>query len=54
MINERKLYGDNNEERDLLSNLVRANEELLEDGEQRLSDDELFGTRSEFVYGTFV
>ena len=54
MINEKKLSNDENKERDLLSNLVRANEEFLEDGEQGLSDDELFGKGSELVYGTFI
>ena len=54
MINERKLSGDKNKKRDLLSNLVSASEEFSEDGEQRLSDDELFGMESEPVYGTFI
>ena len=54
MINERKLHSDKNKERDLLSNLVSASEEFLEDGEQRLSDDELFGMESEFIYGTSI
>ena len=44
MINERKLSDDKDEKRDLLSNLVNANEELLDDGEQRLGEVELIGT----------
>ena len=51
MINEKKLSSDENKDRDLLSNLVRANEEFLVDGEQGLSDDELFGMGSELVCG---
>ena len=43
MINERQLSGDKDGRRDLLSNLVNANEEFLEDGEQGLSEDEIFG-----------
>ena len=54
MINEKKLSSDENKDRDLLSNLVRANEEFLEDGEQGLSDDELFGMGAELVYRPFV
>ena len=42
-INERK-SSEGGEKRDLLSNLVDANEELLEDGEQRLGEEELIGT----------
>ena len=42
-INERKLYGEGDEKRDLLSNLVDANEELSDDGEQRLGEVELIG-----------
>ena len=44
MINERRLSGEKDERRDLLSNLVSANEELLDDGEQRLEEAELIGT----------
>ena len=44
-INERKLPDKKDEKRDLLSNLVNANEEVLEDGEQRLTEAELIGTR---------
>ena len=43
MIDERKRSGDMDERRDLLSNLINANEESLKDGEQRLSEDEIFG-----------
>ena len=43
MINERKLSSGKDERRDLLSNLVSANEESLEDEGQRLSEDETFG-----------
>lgn len=43
MIHERKLSGDKDGRRDLLSNLVSANDEFLEDGEQGLSEDEIFG-----------
>ena len=43
MINERKLSGGKDGRRDLLSNLVSANEGSLEDEEQRLSEDETFG-----------
>jgi len=44
-INERRLSDKKDEKRDLLSNLVDANDEVLEDGEQRLADAELIGTR---------
>ena len=47
-INERKLSDEKDEKRDLLSNLVNANEEFLEDGEQRLGEAELIGTKSAF------
>ena len=50
IINEKKLSSNENTDRDLLSNLVRANEEFLVDGEQGLSDDELFGMGSGLVY----
>jgi len=46
MINERKYSGENDEKRDLLSNLVNANEEFMDDGEQRLGEVELVGTGS--------
>ena len=48
-INERKLSDKKDEKRDLLSNLVNANEEFLEDGEPRLDETELIGTRSSLV-----
>ena len=48
LINERKLSNEKGEKRDLLSNLVDANEEVLDDGEQRLGEDELIGKRSLF------
>ena len=48
MINERRFSDEKDEKRDLLSNLVNANEELLEDGEQRLGEVELIGTVSAF------
>ena len=43
-INERKFSDERGEKRDLLSNLIDANEELLDDGEQRLGEVELIGT----------
>ena len=46
MINERKNSYEKDEKRDLLSNLVSANEELLDDGAQKLGDEELIGTES--------
>jgi hypothetical protein len=50
LINERKVSNEKGGRRDLLSNLVDANEEVLDDGEQRLGEEELigkvFGTRS--------
>ena len=46
MINERKISYEKDEKRDLLSNLVSANDEFLDDGEQRLGEAELIGTRS--------
>ena len=46
MINERKYSGENDEKRDLLSNLVNANEEFTDDGEQRLGEVELVGAES--------
>jgi hypothetical protein len=47
LINERKLSDDKNDKRDLLSNLVDANEELSYDGEQKLGEEELIGTGPE-------
>jgi hypothetical protein len=44
MINERKFSDEKDEKRDLLSNLVDANEELSDDGEQRVGEVELIGT----------
>ena len=44
MINDRKFSDEKDEKRDLLSNLINANEELLDDGEQRLGEVELIGT----------
>ena len=46
MINERKLSNEKDGKRDLLSNLVDANEDFLDDGEQRLGEEELIGKRS--------
>ena len=46
MINERRSSGDKDERRDLLSNLVDANEEFLDSGEQRLLHEEVIGMRS--------
>ena len=46
MINERKFSDEKDEKRDLLSNLVNANEEFLDDGEQKLGEAELIGTGS--------
>ena len=46
MINERKFSNEKGEKRDLLSNLVDANEELLDDGEKRLGEEELLGASS--------
>ena len=46
MINERKDSYKKDEKRDLLSNLVSANEEFLDDGEQKLTEAELIGTGS--------
>ena len=43
MINERKLSNEKDGRMDLLSNLVNANDELLEDGEQKLGEVELIG-----------
>ena len=46
MIDERKFSNEEDEKRDLLSNLVDANEELLEDGEQKIGEAELIGVGS--------
>ncbi|KAF9653322.1 cytochrome P450 [Thelephora ganbajun] len=43
MINERKLSDERDEKRDLLSNLISANEEFMDDGEQKLGEVELIG-----------
>jgi hypothetical protein len=47
MINERKSSDEKDERMDLLSNLVNANNELLEDGEQKLGEVELLGKGSD-------
>ena len=47
MIHKRKYSDEKDEKRDLLSNLINANEEVLHDGEQRLGEDELIDTQSE-------
>jgi hypothetical protein len=44
MINERRFSNDKDDKRDLLSNLVDANEEFSDRGEQRLGEEELVGT----------
>ena len=44
MINERKLSDEVDGKKDLLSNLINANEELLEDGGQGIGEVELIGT----------
>jgi len=49
MINERKSSNGAGGKRDLLSNLVNANEELLGDGEQKLGEVELIGTGQRLV-----
>src|SRR5579872_2301335 len=43
MINERKLANEKGEKRDLFSNLIKANEELLDDGKRILGEEELIG-----------
>jgi hypothetical protein len=43
LINERKFSNEKGDKRDLLSNLVDANDEFLDDGEQKLGEDELIG-----------
>lgn len=50
MIDGRKFSDEKDEKRDLLSNLVNANEELSDDGEQRLGEVELIGTGQRSVY----
>ena len=50
MINERKHSRERDEKKDLLSNLVSANEEFLDDGEQRLGEAELIGTGQDSAY----
>jgi hypothetical protein len=54
MINEWKQSNEKGERRDLLSNLVSANEELLDDGAQRLGEEELIGTGQTRSTGTLV
>lgn len=44
LIHERKHSNEKDEKRDLLSNLVNANEEFSANGEQRLGEGELLGT----------
>ena len=46
MINERRLSDEKDERMDLLSNLVNANDEVLEDGGQKLGEVELIGRGS--------
>jgi len=50
MINERKHSCEGDEKRDLLSNLISANDELLDDGDQRLGEAELIGTDQDSTY----
>jgi len=47
MIDQRKFSDEKDEKRDLLSNLVDANDEFLDDGEQKLGEVELIGTGPE-------
>ena len=47
---ERRLSGDKDGKRDLLSGLITANDEFSDDGEQRLKDEELIGTGHDTVY----
>ena len=49
LINKRKHADEEDEKRDLLSNLVNANEEFSGDGEQRLGEEELIGTCKRFI-----
>jgi hypothetical protein len=51
---QRKASGGRGERRGLLSNLVDANEELVDDGDQRLSEEELIGARSTFEPVAFL
>ena len=53
-INERKFSDEKDEKRDLLSNLINANEELLVDGEQRLGEAELIGKKSALGLSTYL
>jgi hypothetical protein len=46
MINEHKFSNEKGEKRDLLSNLVDANEEFMDDGGKRLGEEELIGSSS--------
>lgn len=46
LINERKFSNEKGDKRDLLSNLVDANDEFLDDGKQKLGEDELIGKLS--------
>ena len=46
MIEERRHSCGRDERRDLLSNLVSANDEFLDDGDQRLGEAELVGAES--------
>ena len=50
MINEQKHSCERDEKRDLLSNLVNANDEFLDDGGQRLGEAELIGTSQDSTY----
>jgi len=50
MIDGRKHSCESSEKRDLLSNLISANDEFLHDGEQRLGEVELIGTGRDSVY----
>ena len=52
MIDKRRFSDEKDEKRDLLSNLVDANEEFLDDGEKRLGEEELVGTSSALCPGT--
>jgi len=54
MISGRKYSDEKDEKRDLLSNLVNANEELLDDGEQILGEVELIGVWSTLDLSTHV
>jgi hypothetical protein len=52
MIDERKFSDEKDEKRDLLSNLVDANEEFLDDGEKLLGEEELVGASYAFYPAT--